>query len=518
MDDRIARLKTSSDARKFADNARRLGHLELEAGALQRAKELRAFEEGYTSPAQQAIAAALYAYEERQSQLKGRAFRANRTRQMLAKHGPLAAAERMVLHGQPSKGFEVLEEAGLKSLSFEAIIDRFPEEFSADAVQAARARLEGRLPPTGDVGDYPPGASPYGAMNSIPAPIVLDAEALAFLSGFQDPTEWFLARWMPRYREVTERIAKAVADGRPQDLFDTLWKSADNSISNAGQGLLSYDTVDKLRNELIQVISDIAEDGSSENFDRIVNLFTSWKEEGRIGMVPRLLIARAFAGLHPGQYHTTVDAKSQTEALKWFAEHTGFVAPQSTSWAVRAQALVRHLDRASVFGNEILARNMFPWFVVDQLRARTGPRSIPPGHSPRAESAFTELPPAQRVIALRHNALQTALFAQLTDEYGVDRVWTEYPTGTGGYADAVVKHADDCYWLYEIKIGSTAGEVVRQAMGQLLEYAFRAGGLEPTKLFVVGEPELDSITRSFLARLRADFDLKIDYFRLEMVA
>jgi len=36
MDERVARLKTPQDARRFAQNARRLGHPELEAQALQR--------------------------------------------------------------------------------------------------------------------------------------------------------------------------------------------------------------------------------------------------------------------------------------------------------------------------------------------------------------------------------------------------------------------------------------------------------------------------------------------------
>lgn len=514
MEERIARLKTSEDARKLADNARRLGHPELEARALQRASELKAIEEGYTSPAQQAIATALYAYEDQQSRLKGRTFRANRTRQMLANHGALAAAERMVLHRQPSKGYEVLEEAGLQALSFEAIIDRFPDEFSALAVEAARARLEGRpmllrvVSETGSVMDE--------ARIDIHAPVALDAEALTFLEGFQDPGAWFLARWLPRYRETTQTIAQALTDGRPQDLFDTLWKSADNAISHAGQGLLKYGTVDEMRDELIQVVRDIHQDASPENFEHIVERFEGWKAEGRIGMVPRLLIARAFAGVHPRRYHTTVDASSQNQVLKWFVEHTGFVIPRSMSWAARAQALVAHLDRAEVFGENILARNIFPWFVVDQLRARIAPTAIPPGHSPRPASTFADLSPARRAIALRHNAVQTALFARLAAEFGEDRVWTEYPTGTGGYADAIVRHLDDRCQLYEIKIADTVAEVVRQAMGQLLEYGFRAGGLEPVKLFVVGELALEDVTRRFLDRLRAEFKLNIDYLQVEL--
>jgi hypothetical protein len=516
MDERVARVKTSQEARQLAENAQRLGRPDLAAQALERAREFKAIEEGYTSPAQQAIATALYAYEEEQSRLKGRTFRANRTRQMLAKHGALGAAERMVLHRQPSKGFEVLDGAGLRELSFEAIIDRFPDEFSPVAVEAAHARLNGESLPR----PLRPTTSSVGAADEsdedILATAALDAEALVFLNGFRDPDNWFQARWLPRYREAIEAIAQALSDDRPQDLFDTFWKGADNAIANAGQGLLKYDIVDGMREELVQVIRDIHENGSPVNFERIVERFEGWKAEGRIGMVPRLLIARAFAGIHPHRYHTTVDASSQNQAFKWFAEHTDFVMPNSVNWGGRAQALVTHLDRTNVFGEDILIRNLFPWFIVDQLRARAAPANILPGHSPRPHSAFANLPLTQRAIALRHNMVQTALFAQLAAQYGEGRVWTEYPTGTGGYADAIIRRQDDRCHLYEIKIADTAAEVVRQAMGQLLEYGFRAGGLEPVKLFAVGEPVLDDVTRHFVARLRADFNLDIEYLQVEL--
>ncbi len=517
MEERIARLKTSQDARKLAKNAQRLGHPELELQALRRASELKAIEDGYISPAQQAIAIALYAYEEQQSQLNGRKFHAHRTRQMLKKYGALTAAERMVLHRRPSKGFEVLEEAGLQELSFEAIVVRFPDEFTAAAVEAAHARLEGRqLPPLA----VPSALSSVPLVDEVdhdvPAPAMLDAEAATFLRGFQNTKAWFLSDWMPRYRETTQVIAHALADDRPQDLFDILWKRADNAVSHAGQGLMKYDTVDGMRSEFVQVIRDIHLDGSPANFERILERFEGWKAESRIEKVPRLLVSRAFAGVHPHRYHTTVDAYRQNQALQWFVEHTGFPMPRAASWAARAQALVVHLDRAGVFGEDILARNMFPWFVVDQLRARTAPTDIPPGHSPRPATAFSDLPPTQRVIALRHNAVQAALFAQLASEFGEDRVWTEFPTGTGGYADAIARLPDDSCQLYEIKIAETASEVVRQAMGQLLEYGFRAGGLEPVKLFAVGEPALDKVTHTFLARLRADFNMEIGYFQVEL--
>ncbi|MGO4413279.1 hypothetical protein AB4Z27_09995 [Cupriavidus sp. KB_39] len=516
MDERIARTKTSQDARQLAENALRLGHPELSAQALAHAKVLQAIEEGYTTPAQQAIATALYAYEEEQTRIKGRTFRATRTRSMFARHGALAAAERMVLNRQPSKGFEVLEEAGLRNLSFEAIIDRYPDEFSPVAVGAARARLTGGTRPSLPSEIRATSRTSNKALEIPPRPPELDDEAQAFLDGFYEESNWLQARWLPRYRKVIQDIADAMSRDRPQDIFVTLWKTADNDIAYAGQGMLSFNIVDRMQEEFVQVIRDVHKDSSPENFEQIVGRFERWRSEDRISMVPRLLIARTFAGLHPHQYHTTVDWRIQNQALPWFVDHTNFVIPDTTSWAERTQALVAHLDRLNVFGGEVLIRNIFPWFVVDQLRARVADADFRAGHTPRPSATEANILPALRSIELRHNQVQDALFKLLTAQYGEDRVKTECPTGTGGFADAIAKPLEGGCHLYEIKIGKNAADVVRQAMGQLLEYGFRAGGLEPTKLFAVGEPPLDNATNQYLARLRCDFNLKIEYLQVQV--
>lgn len=514
MDERIARLKTPKEARTFANNARERGRQDLGLEALQHARALQAVKEGHTSPAQQAIASALYAYEEEQTRLKGRTFRANRTRQMITKRGALEAAERMVLSRKPSQGYEVLEEAGLQELSFEAIIVRFPDEFSVRSVQAAQARLDGLPPPP-----WSPSIDSVDAEDDEPdpsSPVRLDAEARDFLDGFNDPTISFQANWLPRYRIQTQAIAKDISQGLLDEPFDILWKRSKNDISNAGRGVLKFETVEAMRDEFIRVLRDIVEDSCPANFDRLVERFEGWKSEGRIDKLPQLLIARAFAGIHPDRYHTTVDAHSQDLILDWFVQHTGFVLPRSHGWAHRAQALVKHLDRANVFDGDDLARNIFPWFVLVQMQARSPQNDIRAGHSPRPAAAFANLPAAQRFIELRHNQVQGTLFTHLEAEFGPGTVWTEYPTGTGGFADAYVRHSNQSSNLYEIKIADTATQVVRQAMGQLLEYSFRDRGLEPVKLFAVGEPALDEVTGRFLERLRRDFNLDIDYLQIEL--
>jgi hypothetical protein len=80
-----------------------------------------------------------------------------------------------------------------------------------------------------------------------------------------------------------------------------------------------------------------------------------------------------------------------------------------------------------------------------------------------------------------------------------------------------VRHDNGITYLYEIKVTFTAADAVREAMGQLLEYGFRKGGLDPQKLFVVAEPALDTETAAFLTRMTNEFGLNIEYLQIDCV-
>ena len=108
------------------------------------------------------------------------------------------------------------------------------------------------------------------------------------------------------------------------------------------------------------------------------------------------------------------------------------------------------------------------------------------------------------------------MFHLLCARYGKDAVGTEQATGTGGRADALVRLSGGRCELYEIKPATTAADAVRQAMGQLLEYAYRRGGLQPVSLCVVCDAPLDDITAEFLSRLKSQFALPIEYLQVSV--
>lgn len=116
-------------------------------------------------------------------------------------------------------------------------------------------------------------------------------------------------------------------------------------------------------------------------------------------------------------------------------------------------------------------------------------------------------------IFLRHREIQRRLKATLTAE-GVRDVRLEVPIGER-LVDAVAQH-DGEIWFFEVKTAATVRGCLREAIGQLLEYALWPGATCPNKLIVVGEPPLDISALSYLAELNRSFPVPISYRQLAL--
>ena len=67
------------------------------------------------------------------------------------------------------------------------------------------------------------------------------------------------------------------------------------------------------------------------------------------------------------------------------------------------------------------------------------------------------------------------------------------------------------YTFYEVKATGSAKSCIRDAMGQLMEYAYWPGRKNASKIVIVGEEEMDLKTANYLRFLRENFDLPIRY-------
>lgn len=111
-------------------------------------------------------------------------------------------------------------------------------------------------------------------------------------------------------------------------------------------------------------------------------------------------------------------------------------------------------------------------------------------------------------VSLTHRALQDTLKHELQRE-GAE-VGTEHPDGKGGYIDLVARR-DGALEFYEIKTDISPRLALRNAIGQLLEYAYWPEPVKPARLVVVGALPLDDETAGYLSNVTAETGLNVSY-------
>ena len=335
------------------------------------------------------------------------------------------------------------------------------------------------------------------------------------VQGFLNPSHWFLESWFPQYASTVEVVQRSIAEGNIDTAVDVIWLQQDNSVSHPGQGVLPSRDVAANREFFRALTLEIARDPSPTVFDKVLEDVRKARKAGLLSKLPRLLVSRAFATLSPERYHTTVDAENHERVVTWFEHHTSFRATAG-NWAHRAMELSDYLKGVAQLNGSPLIRNMFPWFVFTQIDDRDGRPLFTPGHRSRSRTGAGRDGRAVEAIVLRHNLLVESLYAELSAQYGRKAVGTEQPSGLGGFVDAIVRVTGERYWIYEVKVTDTASDAIRQALGQLLEYAYRQGAWNPQRMFVIAEPPLDGASRRYLARLRRQFKLPIAYRQLHL--
>jgi hypothetical protein len=123
--------------------------------------------------------------------------------------------------------------------------------------------------------------------------------------------------------------------------------------------------------------------------------------------------------------------------------------------------------------------------------------------------ATASFPERQLNIELRHNAIQERLRDLLHERHGDGCVRLEPPV-VGRYVDAVLTLPSGLTF-YEVKTADTVRQCLREALGQLLDYALWPGATLPERLVVVGEAEMDAAAAAYLAQLNARFPIPIAY-------
>jgi len=144
------------------------------------------------------------------------------------------------------------------------------------------------------------------------------------------------------------------------------------------------------------------------------------------------------------------------------------------------------------------------------------PSSLPfvfrPGHNDKKTGIVTVTPSKKESTAtLLHNEIQNSLYAELVSQYGKDNVGAENNTGQGTSIDIVVKTGKS-HWFYEIKTAPSVKACIRQALPQLLEYAYWHGNDDRAdRLIIVSPLPVTKEAEIYLNFLRKKFHLEIYY-------
>lgn len=146
----------------------------------------------------------------------------------------------------------------------------------------------------------------------------------------------------------------------------------------------------------------------------------------------------------------------------------------------------------------------------------TAPFTFKPGHNDKKTGSVAIAPSKKGSTAvLLHNRIQNELYAKLVAQYGKTCVGTEVATGQGTSIDIVVKTSTFC-WFYEIKTTESVKACIRQAIPQLLEYAYWHGNDDRAdRLIIVSPLRMTKEAEIYLSYLRKRFQLEIYYQQYE---
>lgn len=134
--------------RTLMQNAKRLGRDDIWREALGRLCSLESAEQ--TEPLHREFYEMLAAYEQLLSEKNGRATRASKTRMKLKAKGVVTCLEDWAKGKAPSESFELLVANNLVEMTGEQIVLKYPDQFSPEAVEAAKARLAALTTPGND--------------------------------------------------------------------------------------------------------------------------------------------------------------------------------------------------------------------------------------------------------------------------------------------------------------------------------------------------------------------------------
>lgn len=136
--------------------------------------------------------------------------------------------------------------------------------------------------------------------------------------------------------------------------------------------------------------------------------------------------------------------------------------------------------------------------------------SFKSGHSQKGEKAIANYEAHKKTIDLFHNRIQEKVYNQLCSVYKKQNVGTEVSVNGDSKIDLVVKN-NRSFTFYEIKTSNSLLKCIREAIPQLLEYAYFPNTINASKLVIISHNRMTTDAEIYLKHLRKKFNLPIFY-------
>ncbi len=123
----------------------------------------------------------------------------------------------------------------------------------------------------------------------------------------------------------------------------------------------------------------------------------------------------------------------------------------------------------------------------------------------------------QKVVqcAQLHNHIQNILLVYLRDKYPSDKIELETGTGYGTNIDLIRESLEGRTIFYKVKTYPSAKSCIREALGQLLEYAYYPDRKMADELVIVSQAPVQQAERDYINHLRREFAMSVSYVQFD---
>ncbi len=135
-----------------------------------------------------------------------------------------------------------------------------------------------------------------------------------------------------------------------------------------------------------------------------------------------------------------------------------------------------------------------------------------PGKAKSKSSYTASKKKGKREVNSLHVEIIDFLYNYLSDKTDKNNLSVEKSSVNGKFIDLLEKIEDNEFIFYEVKTSNSGLTNIREAIGQILEYALIDEKIIPKKLIIIGPAKLNDNEKKYLKRLGKTITIRLEYW------